>query len=740
MRKGHQAEPPFDAAAAAALVRGELKDPFAVLGPHRDGAGVTVRAFLPGAEAVEAVARDGGASLGTLLPVPPEGLFAGRLQADTAYSLRIRWPSGMQETEDPYAFGLLLGEMDLHLLAEGRHQELGRCLGAHPMTVDGVAGVRFAVWAPNARRVAVIGDFNGWDSRRHGMRLRHDAGVWELFVPRLGVGEVYKYEVLGADGGRHLKADPVAWCTELPPATASVVADTAAAFRWTDQKWLESRRARQSLGAPISIYEVHVGSWQRDIYAGGRWLNWDELAQRLVPYVADLGFTHIELLPIMEHPFGGSWGYQPLAMFAPTARYGTPEGFARFVDACHAANIGVLLDWVPAHFPSDSHGLGRFDGTALYEYADPREGLHPDWGTLIYNFGRHEVAGFLIGSALHWIEHYHVDGLRVDAVASMLYRDYSRNPGEWVPNVHGGRENLDAVEFVRRLNQTVAQRCPGAIVVAEESTSWPGVTRDPAYGGLGFAYKWNMGWMHDTLHYMKLDPVYRGYHDRDLTFGLMYAFSEHFMLPLSHDEVVHLKRSLFSKMSGDRWQQFANLRAYLGLMWGYPGKKLLFMGAELAQEREWDHDSELQWHLLADPRHRGVQNLVRDLNRLYVAEPALHAGDCHGHGFRWVVVDDRENCVFAWLRHDPQGGTPVLVVCNMTPVPRHHYRVGVPQGGRWRELLNTDAGHYAGSNMGNAGAILAETDSARKASHGLPESLVLTLPPLATLMLRPETP
>ena len=603
------------------------------------------------------------------------------------------------------------------------------------MTVDGIDGVRFSVWAPNARCVAVVGAFNNWDGRRHSMRLRIEAGVWELFVPRLAVGEIYKYRILGADGTPVLKSDPLALQAEAPPETASVVADPAA-LPWHDTAWLAHRAARQGADAPISIYEVHVGSWQRNDFGAGDPLSWDELAERLVPYVAGLGFTHVELMPIMEHPFGGSWGYQPLALFAPTARCGPPEAFARFVDTCHVANLGVILDWVPAHFPADAHGLRRFDGTALYEHADPREGYHPDWNTLIYNFGRNEVSGFLIGSALYWIEHFHVDGLRVDAVASMLHRDYSRGEGEWVPNAHGGRENLEAVAFVRALNATIAERCPGAIVIAEESTAWPGVTHPASEGGLGFSYKWNMGWMHDTLRYFARDPVHRKHHHGDLTFGPIYAFSERFMLPLSHDEVVHLKLSLLTKMPGDDWQRHANLRAYYGLMWGYPGKKLLFMGGELAQEAEWNHDAQLEWHLLRDARHRGVQRLIGDLNRLYREEPALHVRDCDYRGFRWVIVDDAEHSVFAWLRLGPDDAAPILVVCNLTPVPHAGYRVGVPGAGIWRELLNSDAAIYGGSDQGNLGVIRSEAFP----SHGLHDSLALTLPPLSTLILRQDRP
>ncbi|WP_206934865.1 1,4-alpha-glucan branching protein GlgB [Roseococcus thiosulfatophilus] len=706
------------------LVAGHHGDPFAVLGRQ----GGEVRTFQPGARGVTLLAREGGQEMGRLEPVHPGGLFAGPAR-DGAYRLRIEWPGSVQETEDPYDFGLLLGPLDLHLLAEGRHFEMGRVFGAQPMEIEGVPGVRFAVWAPNARRVSVVGDFNGWDGRRHPMRLRREAGVWELFIPRLAPGAAYSYEMLAADGSvLPLKADPVALSTEAPPATASRVPD-AAPFHWTDEAWMAGREARQALDAPISIYEVHPGSWWRD--AEGEAPDWDRLADRLIPYAQGLGFTHLEFLPITEHPFGGSWGYQPLSLFAPSARFGDAAGFARFVDRAHAAGLGVLLDWVPAHFPTDPHGLYRFDGSPLYEHADAREGFHRDWNTAIYNFGRNEVRSFLISSALHWLERFHVDGLRVDAVASMLYRDYSRPQGEWIPNRHGGRENLEAVAFLRELNTIVRERCPGAVMIAEESTAWPGVTKAVEEGGLGFHYKWNMGWMNDTLGYMHQEPIHRRHHHGAMTFGLVYAWSEHFILPISHDEVVHGKGSLLGKMPGDTWQKLANLRAYLAFMWAHPGRKLLFMGNELAQPAEWNHDAALAWHLLDQPAHRGVQHLLRDLNALYRAQPALHRADARPEGFRWIIADDADHSVLAWLRLGAEGDEPVLVACNMTPVPRHGYRLGVPATGEWAELLNTDAGLYGGGNMGNGGAVRAEPIGA----HGFAQSVALTLPPLATLVL-----
>jgi len=625
----------------------------------------------------------------------------------------------------------MLGELDFHLIAQGRHWNLADRLGAHCVRRgEGQGGVRFAVWAPNARSVAVVGDFNGWNGNVNRMVLHREAGVWEAFVPEARVGSRYKYEVHDAAGRLlPLKADPLARCTELPPATASVVQDDAE-FTWTDQHWMRQRHEHQALAAPLSIYEVHFGSWRRP--ASGGESHWRNEGRELIRYAVDMGYTHIELLPVTEHPFGGSWGYQPLGLFAPTARHGSPADFAAFVDDCHAHGVGLILDWVPAHFPTDEHGLVRFDGTALYEHEDPRQGFHPDWNTLIYNFGRHEVRNLLLASALEWTRRYHVDGLRVDAVASMLYLDYSREPGQWRPNAHGGRENLEAVDFLRELNTLVAEQAPGAMVIAEESTAWPGVTAATQAGGLGFQYKWNMGWMHDTLHYMGREPIHRRYHHQDMTFGMVYAHSEHYILPLSHDEVVHGKGSLLGRMPGDNWRQFANLRAYFGFMWGHPGKKLLFMGGDLAQRSEWDHDGEVDWAALADPAHAGVQVLLRDLNTVYRRHEALHVADADPHGFAWVVGDDVENSVYAFLRRHE--GQYVLVACNMTPAPRHGYRIGVPQGGAWCEIINTDALQYGGSGVGNCGRTHAQDSP----SHGWQHCLELVLPPLATLMLVPE--
>ncbi|PCD03492.1 1,4-alpha-glucan branching enzyme [Sphingomonas spermidinifaciens] len=698
-----------------------LRDPFAFLGRH-DG---MVRVFQPGAERVTLIA--GGAE-SDLQAEGSEGLFTGPAPAGD-YRVRTQWPGGgSSEAADPYAFAPQLGDLDLHLLREGSHWDLALRLGANIDAVDGVEGTRFAVWAPNAQSVSVVGDFCSWDTRRLPMRLRHDGGIWELFVPGVGAGARYKYAVLGADGVLREKADPLARATEHPPATASIVAPPPD-FAWTDAAWMADRGERQHPGAPISIYELHAGSWRRPWHGGEH--DWDALADQLIPYLTDMGFSHVELMPIAEHPFGGSWGYQPLSPFAPSARYGDAVGFARFVDRCHAADIGVILDWVPAHFPSDAHGFARFDGTALYEHEDPREGFHPDWNTLIFNLGRREVAGMLIASALWWLEHFHVDGLRVDAVASMLYRDYSRREGEWVPNVHGGRENLESIDFLRRMNAMVRERCPGAITIAEESTAFPGVTAAPEHGGLGFTFKWNMGWMNDTLRYMEEDPINRRWHHGLMTFGPVYAFSEKFILPLSHDEVVHGKGSLIAKMPGDPWQKFANLRAYLAFMWAHPGKKLLFMGGEIAQWHEWHHDGQIDWAALGDPNHAGVQALVRDLNALYRAEGSLHQSDADERGFAWAVGDDAENSVFAFHRRSAYGASPLLCVVNLTPVPRHSYRIGV-EAGTWDVVLNSDDPCYAGSGLETASSAEAQPVPA----HGHPHSVELVLPPLATLVLR----
>jgi 1,4-alpha-glucan branching enzyme len=706
-----------------------MSDPFGFLGRHSG----EFRTFQPGAASVEIISRSNRRKLAVLEEVAP-GLFAGAARSKAAYLLRIIWPDGPQEIEDPYSFGLVLDEADLRQFADGGLWDLADHLGANPRQLEGVDGVAFAVWAPNARRVSVIGDFNSWDGRRHPMRLRETAGVWEIFLPRLGPGERYKFEIEGADGIVRRKADPLARATEAPPATSSVVAPRLQ-HAWGDEAWMAERAERRHPGAPISVYELHAGSWRRP-WDSRATHDWGELADQLIPYVLELGFTHIELMPIMEHPFGGSWGYQPLSLYAPSARYGSPEAFAEFVDRCHQAGLGVILDWVPAHFPNDAHGLERFDGTALYEHRDPKEGFHPDWNTLIYNLGRSEVQGFVVASALWWLERFHIDGLRVDAVASMLYRDYSRAEGQWTPNIHGGRENLESVAFLRRLNTVIGERCPSAMTIAEESTAWPGVTAPVAHDGLGFTYKWNMGWMNDSLRYMAREPVHRGWHADDIGFGLNYAFSERYILPLSHDEVVHGKGSLIQKMPGDAWRRFANLRLLLALMWAHPGKKLLFMGGEFAQSTEWNHDRELDWGLLRHDANRGVQRLVADLNRLYRSEGALHHTDADPRGFEWILNNDGGLSLFAFLRRSFHGGAAIIVALNMTPTPRPAVRIGAPLPGLWREVLNTDAGIYGGGNLGSGGAVRTVAEPAA----GHPQSLNLMLPPLGAIFLRYEGP
>ncbi|WP_102223617.1 1,4-alpha-glucan branching protein GlgB [Acidimangrovimonas sediminis] len=730
-RATSQGSAPIDPQAARAILTGAHADPFAVLGPHRRGDAVVVTAFVPGAETLQVV-QDGTAT--PLAPVGREGLFAGPIPQDAAYRLRAEGGGESWEFDDPYRFGPVLGEIDEYLLGEGTHQRLWHALGAHLITHGGVEGVHFAVWAPNAERVSVVGQFNFWDGRRHPMRLRGASGVWEIFLPGVEEGAPYKYEIRGKGGEKlPLKADPVGFGAEHPPATASVVRRIDRPH-WSDTAWMEARAARNHVDAPISIYEVHLGSWRR-ADDGQRPLSYHELATELVDYVADMGFTHIELLPVTEHPFDGSWGYQPLGMFAPTIRHGTPDEFRALVNAVHAKGLGLILDWVPGHFPTDAHGLARFDGTALYEHQDPREGFHRDWNTLIYNYGRAEVANYLISNALYWLEEYHADGLRVDAVASMLYRDYSRPEGEWVPNEHGGRENYEAIALLRQMNTMAYGQHPGIMTAAEESTSFPGVTRPADQGGLGFGYKWNMGWMNDTLSYIQKDPVHRKYHHHQMTFGLHYAFSENFILPISHDEVVHGKGSMIQKMPGGNdggVMQFANLRAYYAFMWAHPGKKLLFMGCEFAQGGEWAHARGLDWDLLDRPQHAGVQALVRDLNRLYREIPALHVNDCRPEGFAWLESNDAEASVYAFVRKGGPEEEPVAALFNFTPVERE-YRIGLPRAGRWEEILNTDAAAYGGQNRGNMGGVKADGP----ALHGQPQSARVVLPPLSAVWLRP---
>ena len=721
----------------AALMRADHTDVFSVLGMHAYDGALWVHACLPGAHWVELLERGTGAARGRLQRHPGSDVFSlelGRGRARFDYVFRVGWQGQLaadrppQILEDPYRFPPVLQELDVWLLGEGAHVRPFECLGAHLRMLQDVAGVSFAVWAPNARRVSVVGSFNQWDGRRHAMRLRRECGVWELFIPGLQAGDLYKFEVLGATGKVALKSDPYAFAAQLRPDTASVVSPLL-----PRRPMRADRVAANAFDQPMSLYEVHLGSWRKA--EGGRWQSYRELADSLVPYVRDLGFTHLELLPVSEHPFDGSWGYQSLGLFAPTARFGSPEDFRYLVDAAHDAGLGVILDWVPAHFPSDAFGLAEFDGTHLYEYADPKEGFHQDWNTLIYNFGRTEVRNFLVGNALYWLERFGVDGLRVDAVASMLYRDYSRRAGEWIPNRHGGRENLEAIAFLRRVNFIVGTQRPGAITLAEESTTFAGVSRPPSAdlqsGGLGFHYKWNMGWMHDMLEYMALEPIHRSHHQNKLTFGLMYAFTENFVLPLSHDEVVHGKGSMLGKMPGDAWQKFANLRALYALMWGYPGKKLLFMGSELAQPTEWNADATLPWDLQAVPAHQGVQRLVRDLNRVYRAFAALHAQDVVPGGFAWLSHADAAQSVIAFARWSAAGEC-VVVVCNFTPVPRATYHLGVPLAGAWREVINTDLAIYGGS-----GVSPGPLQTVDVALHGQTQALRLQLPPLSVLLLVP---
>ncbi len=717
---------PVDDATLDALVDGAHSQPHAILGPHPYGGALTVRVLRPLAERVVVLVGEERFELGH----EHRGVFAGSLPIAEVpdYRLEVTYAGTTFPADDPFRFLPTVGELDQHLLAEGRHEQLWQVLGAHTHEYQGiagpVAGTSFAVWAPSAKGVRVVGEFNHWDGVGHPMRLIGATGVWELFVPGVGDGTRYKFEILGRDGIWRAKADPMAFAAEHPPATASMVFTSR--HEWQDGEWMARRAQSSPLEQPMSIYEVHLGSWRQ-----GR--SYRDLAEELVGYVQDMGFTHVELLPVSEHPFGGSWGYQVSSYFAPTSRFGSPDDFRALVDRFHQAGIGVLLDWVPAHFPKDDWALARFDGTPLYEHPDPRRGEQPDWGTLVFDFGRTEVRNFLVANAIYWLEEYHIDGLRVDAVASMLYLDYSREEGEWTPNVHGGRENLEAIDFLQEMNATVYKRVPGIVTIAEESTSWGGVSAPTDTGGLGFGFKWNMGWMHDSLAYMARDPLYRQYHHHQMTFSMMYAYSEHFVLPISHDEVVHGKGSLLRKMPGDRWQQLANLRAFLGFMWAHPGKHLLFMGSELGQDAEWAEGRELDWWLLDMPEHRGLQAAVRDLNMAYRSSAAMWSQDSRPEGFNWIDPNDAGTNIYSFLRHG-QDGSVMACVSNFSPVPHEAFRLGLPRPGRWAEVVNTDADVYGGSGVGNLGQVHADAQP----WHGLPASATMRVPPLATLWLRHE--
>jgi 1,4-alpha-glucan branching enzyme len=718
----------------ATLVRGEHHDPHQVLGCHTSEGRTFVTAFRPDAVAMRVLVP--GAQPVKMQKVDEAGLFTAPAKpADDPepYLLQAEYQDGTILTyDDPYRFLPTLGELDLFLIGEGRHHDLWKVMGAHPKTHQGIAGTAFAVWAPNARSVRVVGTFNLWDGRIHPMRSIGSSGVWELFLPGVRAGDLYKFEVLTAAGHIVLKADPFAFAAEVPPGTASVV--TESTFKWSDRDWVTARDLQSPLNRPVSIYEMHLGSWKRKPEDGGRPLTYQELAAQLPDYLEDLGFTHVEFMPVAEHPFSGSWGYQVTGYFAPTSRFGSPDDFRALINALHEKGIGVILDWVPGHFPRDDWALARFDGTALYEHEDPRKGAHEEWGTLVFNYGRAEVRNFLLSNALYWLEEFHADGIRVDGVASMLYLDYSRKPGEWVPNEFGGREHLEAVAFLKELNEVVHSEHPGVIMAAEESTAWPGVSRPTYTGGLGFGFKWNMGWMHDTLKYFSQDPIHRKYHHNDLTFSLLYAFTENFILPLSHDEVVYGKGSLINKMPGDRWQKAANLRALLGWMWAHPGKQMLFQGGEIAQSDEWSHDRSVDWHLLQYPEHSGVQKLVRELNRAYVAQPALWERDFDGEGFQWIEANDSDSNVAAFLRYSADRKRVMACIANLSPLPRPGYRLGLPLGGVWREVLNTDSDAYFGSNTGNGGQVWATDDG----WHWLPHSAEVNLPPLGVLWLTPE--
>jgi 1,4-alpha-glucan branching enzyme len=727
-----------------ALISANYQDVFSLLGMHKDASqqDLIIRSFLPGATGVDIIDLQQGKKISTLALLDPAGLFAANLGRRELfpYALRVNYPEGESQIHDPYSFPCLLNAEDLYLFCEGCQEQTHQWMGAHHRVVNNISGCHFVVWAPEAKRVSVVGDFNAWDGRCHVMRKPASAGVWEIFIPGIEAGACYKYEIVASNGQRlALKSDPYAFAMQHPPQTASLVPNQKC-YQWQDQAWMDTREnpLNASYDSAVSIYEVHLGSWRRSDrgteHAQAKpaphnsYLTYSELAEQLIPYVLELGFSHIQLMPVSEFPFDGSWGYQPVGLFAPTSRFGSAQDFKAFIDACHQQGLGVLLDWVPGHFPCDEHGTGKFDGSCLYEHEDVRKGFHPDWQTLIYNYGRKEVQSYLLSNAMYWLEQYHIDGLRVDAVASMLYLDYSRAEGEWLPNIHGGRENLEAIEILKQVNSRAYFNHPGIAMVAEESTAWPGVSRPVEQGGLGFGFKWNMGWMNDTLSYMQREPEHRQYHHDELTFGLVYAFSENFVLPLSHDEVVHGKGSLLSKMPGDEWQQFANLRAYYTFMWTHPGKKLLFMGGEFGQRNEWDHDISLDWHLLDNNYHQGVQNLIKDLNHLYRDLPALHQLDCDASGFEWLVSDNNQQSVLVYLRKGRAANSRVLVVVNMTANSYSNYSVGLPLAGLYRECLNSNSAHYGGSNLGNEGVVLSQA----KPYAGQPHQISIVVAPLAT--------
>ena len=730
----------------SAIINAKHRDVFSVLGMHKHATEsvIIVRSFLPEAQSVEVIDSKTNKSVAILDLVDQVGLFEGKIARRTAvfnYRLRVSYKNDICVLDDPYRFPSLINIEDLYLFCEGTHEKTYQWMGAHPLEVDNVKGTHFVVWAPDASRVSVVGDFNFWDSRHHVMRKHPAAGVWEIFIPKVSESTSYKYEIADENGQiQPLKADPYAFSMQLAPETASKVVQNSD-YQWQDDQWMDKRASSPDhYQGPVSIYEVHLGSWKRNSenYSENNaneahapsYLTYIELAEQLVPYVVAMGFTHLQLMPVSEFPFDGSWGYQPIGLFAPTVRFGSAEDFKYFVDCCHRAGIGLLLDWVPGHFPTDEHGTGKFDGSCLYEHEDLRKGFHPDWKTLIYNYGRSEVQSYLISNAMYWLDQYHIDGLRVDAVASMLYLDYSREAGEWLPNIHGGRENLEAIELLQQVNSRAYLKHPGVMMIAEESTAWPGVSKPVDGGGLGFGFKWNMGWMNDTLKYMERDPIHRQHHHNEMTFGLVYSFSENFVLPISHDEVVHGKGSLLHKMPGDDWQKFANLRAYYGFMWTHPGKKLLFMGCEFAQRDEWNHDQSLDWHLLEHDSHQGVQTLIKDLNHAYRNIPALYELDCDGSGFEWLDSQNNEQSILIYLRKGKEGTAPALVVVNLTPTTYQQYCVGVPQAGYYRECLNTDSSKYGGSNVGNGGGVHAQNEVYAGQTH----QITLAIPPLSTMI------